>query len=93
MSRLFSTISDTAPYFEKTTHVTPIKDAIELAALGVFNIFHDGIRARHLWVTVGLIIFFRRLARDHAVEAAAVAPPPAPPPRGVPSFAKRPTIV
>ncbi len=36
MSRLFSTISDAAAYFKKTTHVTPVKYAIELAALGAF---------------------------------------------------------
>ena len=36
-------------------------------ALGVFNIFHYGIRARHLWVTMALIMAYRRLAtRWHA---------------------------
>lgn len=37
-----------------------------LAALGVFNIFHYGIRARHLWVTIALVLAFRRLATRHA---------------------------
>jgi hypothetical protein len=38
MARLFSTITDTTnAYFKKTTHVTPLKYAIELAALGVFG--------------------------------------------------------
>jgi O-antigen ligase len=77
---------------------TPYEDPLvalipALAALGVFNIFHYGIRARHLWVTVGLIMVFRRLARDQAMARAPVAPAPVPHGQGVPSFAKRPTIV
>lgn len=37
MARLFSTISDTATYFKKATHVTPLNYAIELFALGSFG--------------------------------------------------------
>jgi O-antigen ligase len=61
-----------------------------LAAMGVFNVFHYGVRARHLWVTIGLVMVFRRLARDHAAQAADAAPEaaPAPPTDQVPHFAK-----
>lgn len=52
-----------------------------LAALSVFNIFHYGIRARHLWVTIALVSAFRRLAAEKAHERrpgiAVAAPIPA----------------
>lgn len=62
---------------------TPYEDPMvalipALVALGVFNIFHYGIRARHLWVTIALVTVFRRLATAAARERQAVVAPPQP---------------
>ena len=85
---------------------TPFEDPLialipALAALGVFNIFHYGVRARHMWVTIGLVFVFRRLAGERAqTERDAVRAPDEPPgtpspiPPRVPGVAgRRPTIV
>jgi O-antigen ligase len=58
-----------------------------LAALGVFNFFHYGIRARHLWVTMALVFAFRRLAGTARAEAE--SPTVAPRPVRVSALAKR----
>jgi len=57
-----------------------------LCGMAVFNLFHYGIRARHLWVTMALVFAFRRLAtRARAVPVVAAPPQPVglPAPRGL----------
>ncbi len=75
---------------------TPFEDPLvslipALASLAVFNVFHYGIRARHVWVTMGLVFVFRRLAGQYASAAHAGAPEPTPPaPEPGPSPARPP---
>ena len=70
----------------RLTRGTPYEDPIvslipALAALGVFNIFHYGVRARHLWLIIALILAFQRLAARYRASLAVPAVPPAPLPR------------
>ncbi|MEP6651728.1 MAG: O-antigen ligase family protein [Myxococcales bacterium] len=51
-----------------------------LAALAVFNIFHYGVRARHLWLVIALILAFHRLAARYraSLQVPAIAAAPVP---------------